>query len=76
MTVPNLRPIKEEGISGVEVGVDLDLIYLMQDDDNIYAGGCTNRGFFITHTFTKDKYFSLDENLQEVVELLEEEAAS
>lgn len=72
MNIENLRPLKTDGISGVEIAGEL--VHLMQDDENIYAGDMFNTGFAITHTFAKDEFLDLDEQLQDIVDLLEEEA--
>lgn len=68
----NLKPLKTNGISGVEIVGDL--VHLMQDDENIYAGDMFNTGFVITHTFTKDDTLDIDEQLQDIIDILEEEA--
>lgn len=44
--------------------------YLQKDDKYLYLGGCTNIGFKETDKFLIDDCFSIDENIQGMIEEL------
>ena len=47
-------------------------IVFLEDDDIMYAGGITNNGVFREFEIEVDYNFSLDENLSELIEKVEE----
>ncbi len=62
--------MKENYIGIVEI--DEDIMYLTHDDDFIYSNGMTNAGYYRLGQFDMDDCLSLDENIQEAVEKLQE----
>ena len=69
----NVQPIFEIDLSEYIDDIDDEYTYCYINYDEVtnmlQYGGITNSGFYCEYEFEYDKYFSLDENLQSLLEL-------
>ncbi len=69
----NVQPIFEIDLSGYINNIDEKYIYCYinydEETNMLQYGGTTNVGFYCTEEIEFDKYFSIDENLQSLLEL-------
>ena len=49
------------------------VFYIVKSDSRLLAGGSTNAGFFEEYSWEYDNDFTLDENLSEFIEYINEE---
>ena len=58
-------------IGMIEVNESVIYIELCEEKNKFFAGTATNCGMSDQYSMEYDKYFSMDENLQEFIEIIE-----